>query len=117
MTNASKSLALEIGRIIDSKKGQDIKILDIQERSSFSDFFVIATGTSSRQVKAIADEIEDILKEGGVFLDHKEGYENGRWVLLDYLHVIVHIFHEEERLFYNIDRLWKDAPLLFIDSI
>ncbi len=117
MIEASKNIALTIAKIIDDKKGQDIKILDIHKKSSFTDFFVIANGTSTRQVKAIADEVEDNLKEVGILLDHKEGHENGRWILLDYINVVVHIFLEEERHFYDIDRVWQDALRVSFDSI
>lgn len=117
MTEASKKIALEIAQIIDAKKGQNIKILDIRDKSSFSDFFIIANGRSIVQVKALADHIEDKLEDKEIFLDHKEGYENGRWILLDYIHVIVHLFLEEERNFYDIDRLWKDAPSIPFDSL
>ena len=117
MTVMSKNIALNIAKIIDDKKGQNIRVLDIQEISSFADFFVIANGNSTRQVKAIVDAIEDKMKELEIYMDHKEGYDNGRWVLLDYLTVVVHIFLEEERQFYNIDRVWKDASQVIVDSI
>ncbi|MFZ5969526.1 MAG: ribosome silencing factor [Bacillota bacterium] len=115
MLETSKKIALEISKIIDDKKGQDICILDIHRISSFADYFVIASGTSTRQVKAIADELDDKMKEHGLCLDHKEGYENGRWVLLDFLQVVVHIFLDEERTFYNLERVWKDAPYINVD--
>lgn len=115
MIEESKKLALNIGKIIDEKKGQDIIILDIHQLSSFADYFVIASGTSIRQVKAIADEIEDRLQKNNIFINHKEGYESGTWVLMDYNSIIVHLFTEEQRSFYNIERLWRDAYQLTID--
>ncbi|QXM05909.1 ribosome silencing factor [Crassaminicella indica] len=117
MIETSKKIAFEIAKSIDNKKGQDIEILDIRNISSFTDYFVIAHGTSTRQVKAIADEIEDKMKENGVILDHKEGYASGRWILLDYINVVVHLFIEEERSFYNIERVWKDALHVNVDNL
>lgn len=116
MIETTKNIALIIAKIIEAKKGTNIRILDIQSISTFADYFVLANGTSTRQVKAIVDAIEDEMKELGIFMDHKEGYDNGRWVLLDFLSIIVHVFLEEERSFYNIDRVWKDAMEINIDS-
>lgn len=116
MIKTSIEIAKEIAKCIDDKKGQDIQILDIGSISGFADYFVIAHGTSTRQVKAIVDEIEEKLEEQDIFIDHKEGYTNGQWVLMDYNGVVVHIFMEEERSFYNIERLWKDAVNVSIDN-
>lgn len=117
MIQESKKIALEIAKIIDSKKGQNIDVLDIQKISSFADYFVIANGMSVRQVKAIADEIEEKMKQHGILLDHKEGYDNGRWILLDFIDVVVHLFIDEERSFYNIERVWRDASYISVDNI
>lgn len=116
MTDLSRNIALEIARLINEKKGQNIKILDIQKLSSIADYFVIATGTSARQVKALVDMIEDRMKEIEINMHHKEGYQNGRWILMDFQSVIVHIFLEEERDFYNIEKVWKDAEQVIVDS-
>ncbi|WP_053956987.1 ribosome silencing factor [Inediibacterium massiliense] len=115
--NTSRKIACGIAKYIDEKKGQDIRILDIKNISSFADYFVIAHGTSTRQVKAIADEIQDQLDKKGILLDHKEGYQEGRWILLDYIQVVVHIFIEEERSFYDIERVWRDAIVVDIDNL
>ncbi|AOT72777.1 ribosome silencing factor [Geosporobacter ferrireducens] len=115
MIGETKNMAIEIGKIADAKKGQDIVILDIRQISSFADYFVIASGTSTRHVKAIADEIEDQMKDKGFELNHKEGYDSGTWILMDYNTVIVHIFIEEQRSFYSIERVWRDATQLGID--
>ncbi|QZY57077.1 ribosome silencing factor [Crassaminicella profunda] len=117
MVETSRKIAFDIVKSIDDKKGQDIEILDIKEISSFADYFVIAHGTSTRQVKAIADEVEDQMKERGIILDHKEGYANGRWILLDFINVVVHLFIEEERNFYHIERVWKDAVHVNVDNL
>jgi ribosome-associated protein len=93
----------------DEKKGKEVKILDIRSISTVADYFVICTGTSTTHTRAIADNIEEKLSLLGLKLHHMEGYENGRWILLDFVDVVVHIFHGEERDFYNLERLWGDA--------
>lgn len=94
------------------KKAQDVVILDLSSISIFADFFVIASGSSTRQVKAIAGEIEETLSGMHVEPDHIEGAGEGRWILMDYGDTLVHIFLEDVRIFYNLERLWGDAPRL-----
>jgi ribosome-associated protein len=93
------------------KKAHDIVILDVQGMSMITDHFLICSANSTTQVKAIADNIEKKLEEQGVKLLHKEGYREGRWILLDYGICVAHVFVEEDREFYNLERLWSDAPL------
>ncbi|SFE50339.1 ribosome silencing factor [Peptostreptococcus sp. D1] len=95
---------------IDDKLGQDIAVLNVGKVSSLCDYFIIASGSSSRQVKAIADSVEAAMTEIGVEPRGKEGRETQNWILLDYGDIIVHIFDEENRGFYNLEKLWKDAP-------
>jgi len=97
---------------IDDKLGQDIAILNIGKVSSLCDYFVITSASSSRQVKAIADSVEDAMTELGIEPRGKEGREMQNWILLDYGDVMVHVFDEENRGFYNLEKLWKDAPYL-----
>ncbi|HWI52615.1 MAG TPA: ribosome silencing factor, partial [Symbiobacteriaceae bacterium] len=94
----------------DEKKGKDVRILDIRSISSVADYFVICTGTSATHVRAIVDFVEEKLTEFGLRLHHMEGYQNGRWILLDFSDVVVHVMQAEERSFYNLERLWGDAP-------
>jgi ribosome-associated protein len=98
------------------KKALDIVIYDLRKISSIADIFMICSGTSSRQVQAIADAIMEEMDNRGIRCHHVEGYEAGRWVLLDYNDVIVHIFYEETRRFYSLERLWGDAPTIVFDS-
>lgn len=93
----------------DDKKGKDVKILDIRSISTVADYFVICSGTSTTHTRAIADNVEEKLAGMGLKLHHMEGYENGRWILLDFVDVVVHVFHGDERGFYNLERLWGDA--------
>jgi ribosome-associated protein len=96
----------------ENKKAQDIKVLDIRDISPITDYFIICSGSSTVQVKAIADEVETKLVENGFYLYHKEGYNTGRWVLLDFGNAIVHVFHNEDREFYSLERLWADAEVM-----
>ena len=102
---------------IDDKLGQDISIINIGQVSSLCDYFIIATASSSRQVKAIADNVEDELTKLGIEARAKEGYDTQTWILLDYGDIIVHVFDEENREFYNLEKLWKDAPYVDIDTL
>jgi ribosome-associated protein len=96
-------------KAVGSKKASDVTILDISEIASFANYFLICTGDSSRQIQAIADEVEAKLKENGYRPNHIEGYRNAEWVLLDYIDLVVHIFSKSARAFYDLERLWRDA--------
>lgn len=91
------------------KKGLDIKVLNIGKLTSIADYFVIATGNSTSQVKAISDEIEDKMGRSGFYAQNKEGYRSARWILLDFGDIITHVFHREDREFYNLEKLWIDG--------
>jgi ribosome-associated protein len=93
----------------ESKQAQDILVLDVREVSSFSDCFVLCSGTNSRQIQAIADEIEFQLKQLGEYPTSIEGYQNAAWVLIDYGDLVIHIFSEKARVYYDLERLWRDA--------
>ena len=99
----SAELSLEL-------KAHDVTVLDLRGISTATDYFVIASGTSDVQVKAIADHILDELREEGVRPQHVEGMSGGRWVLLDYVDFVVHVFHPQARSFYQLENLWGDAP-------
>lgn len=96
----------------DNKKAFDIKVLDLKDISPITDYFIICSGSSTIQVRAIADEIEEKLVNAGHNLYHKEGYSTGRWILLDFGRVIIHVFHTEDREFYSLERLWADAEVI-----
>ncbi len=93
----------------DDKKGKDVKILDIRSLTTVTDHFVVCSGTNVTHVRAIADYVEEQVSSHGLPLHHSEGYPNGRWILLDFVDIVVHVMHEEEREFYNLERLWGDA--------
>jgi len=94
----------------DGRKAVDLKVLHLQKVSDFTDYFLICSGTSERQVQAIADAVQEKLRAGRVRPLHVEGYNRGQWVLIDYGDLVVHVFQEEPRRFYALERLWGDAP-------
>lgn len=109
--------ALETAKILSSKKGKDIKVIEISDVSVLADYMVIATGTSSTQVKALADTVEAKLDEQGISVSHIEGHRSNSWVLLDYVDIIVHVFSDEAREFYDLERLWQDGKEIDISSV
>lgn len=113
----SLEIATKAVKILDSKKAAEIKVIGIKDISVLTDYFVIATGTSSTHVKALADEVEVALKEQNVSPAHTEGYRSNSWILLDYGGVIIHVFTEESRRFYDLDRLWQDGEIIDISKI
>ena len=99
----------------DSKGGEDLVALDVSEPLPLVDIFLLVTGRSERNVAAIADEIEDQLHQAGHKRLRREGRAESRWVLLDFGDLVVHVFHEEERMYYGLERLWKDCPVVPIE--
>ncbi|MBQ2604632.1 MAG: ribosome silencing factor [Acutalibacteraceae bacterium] len=113
----SIEIAKEAVKAIDSKRGTNIKLIKVGDVSIIADYFVIATGQSSTQVKALADEVEYQLKEKGENVSHIEGYRSDTWILLDYIDVIVHVFSDEAREYYDLDRMWADGVEVDISDI
>lgn len=103
-----KELLFSAVKILDNKKGMDIKALEITELTSVADYFLLVTGTSSTHIRALADEVDEELSKLGVQPDHIEGKSTG-WILLDYKSVVVHIFTQSERELFNLEKLWGDA--------
>ena len=106
-----------IAKCLDDKKGKKIIALEVGELTSISDYFVIASGGSQTQVKALADNVTDKLAEMEIMPVHIEGYSGGSWILLDYSSVLVHVFTGEAREYYNLERLWQDARTIDISDI
>lgn len=104
-----KDLAMDIAKVLYDKKALDITVLDVSSMTVITDYMVIASGRSAIQVKALADDVDDAMAEKGAVLRAKEGNGEGRWIVLDYNHVMVHIFHPEDRKFYHLERLWDDG--------
>jgi ribosome-associated protein len=111
-TDTAAELARIAGRAASDKLATDIVLIDVSDRLAITDVFVIATGNNERQVEAIVDEVEEKLRSAGAKPLRREGKRDGRWVLLDYADIVVHVQHAEERVFYALERLWKDCPLI-----
>lgn len=113
----AKELMENIVKVLDSKKAKDIRAIRIGDLTILGEYFVIATGTSSTQVKMLADEVDYQLGEKGVQPHWVEGYHSENWIILDYTDVIVHIFHEDTREFYDLERLWADGEKVDLSGI
>ncbi len=111
----ARETAIAIANALDDKKAQDIKVLQIEDLTVVTDYFVIANGTSTTQVRALAEEVEFQLEQKGVRPKHIESSENRSWILMDYNSVIVHIFLPEAREFYDLERLWADGLPVELD--
>ena len=97
---------------LEDKKAQDIRIIDISEVSVMADYFIIASGSNRNQVQAMADNVEEMLFKSGVEKRQIEGYQSANWILMDFNDIIVHIFNEEDRLFYNLEKIWLDGKVI-----
>lgn len=109
---APEDLWLAAVQAAESKQAKDTKVLDLRELATFADFFVVCSGANTRQIQAIADEVEIQLKQLGEYPSSVEGYQNAEWVLLDYGDYLIHIFTEKARQYYDLERLWRDAKVV-----
>jgi ribosome-associated protein len=114
--NESKNLAIEIAQILDRKKAQDVRVLKVQDLTVLTDYFVIASGTSTTQVGALADEVDYQLSQKGIKPYATEGFDSKNWVLLDYSSVIVHVFVPNTRTYYDLEHLWADGQPVDISA-
>ena len=112
----NKEAALYAAKILDEKKAVDITVIDIMEKSSFADYLVIATGNSDRQVRSLADDIEDKFAEKEIFVKSIDGKQNSGWILMDFGDVIVNIFNKDVREKYNIEKVWGDCTFLDLEE-
>lgn len=108
----AKEIVKTAVKILDSKKALDVKIIDISKVSVIADYFIIAGASNERQGKALADNIEETLGKNGCAPKSIEGYANANWILMDYRDVIIHIFNQEQRLFYDLERIWTDGKIV-----
>lgn len=102
-----KKILEKISKVLDDKKGMNIECIDVKEETTLAEYFIIASGTSNTHIRALADNVEEELAKDGIKPTKIEGYDSNSWILIDYGFVIVHIFTESEREFYNLDDLWK----------
>lgn len=115
-TQSKEMARLAIGAFED-KKAEDIKVIDISEVSVIADYFIIANGSNRSQIQALSDHVEETLGRAGYPLKQIEGYQNANWVLLDFHDVIIHIFDKENRLFYDLERIWRDGKPIEAESL
>lgn len=108
----AKQMAKLAFKALEDKKGEDIKVIDIAEISVLADYFIIANGSNANQVNAMVDSVEEELSKAGYDVKQREGYGLGNWVLLDFGDIIVHVFDKENRLFYDLERIWRDGKLI-----
>ncbi len=113
----SKEMARIAYHALADKKGEDIKIIDIEGISVLADYFLIASGSNDSQIRAMVDNVEDELEKAGYSVKQREGYGTGRWVLLDFGDIIVHVFDKENRLFYDLERIWRDGKMIDIENL
>jgi ribosome-associated protein len=110
--NVSKKMALMAVDALEDRKGEDVRVIDISEISTLADYFIIAGGTNINQVQAMADNVQEVLGRAGHMTKNVEGYETGNWILLDFGDIIVHVFDNENRLFYDLERIWRDGKTI-----
>ena len=115
--NQAKEMARIAYDALSDKKGEDIKIIDITGVSVLADYFIIANGNSDSQVNALVDNVEEELHKAGYHLKQREGRANSSWILLDFGDIIVHVFDKENRLFYDLERIWKDGRDISIGEL
>ena len=117
----SKERSGELARIaiaaLEEKKASDIRVIDISEVSVLADYFIIANGTNRAQIQALSDEVSEKMEKAGAVLKQVEGYDNASWILLDFGDVIVHIFGQEDRLLYDLERIWRDGKQVDPDKL
>ncbi len=113
----SKLMAKLAYNALDDKKGEDIKVIDISEISVLADYFIIANGTNDSQVRALVESVEEELDKAGFEVKQREGYGLGSWVLLDFGSIIVHVFDKENRLFYDLERIWRDGKAVDVENL
>ncbi|MEE1314600.1 MAG: ribosome silencing factor [Faecalimonas sp.] len=113
----AKLMAKLAYKALDDKKGEDIKLIDISNISVLADYFLIANGSNENQVRALVEAVEEELSKAGIEVKQREGYGLGNWVLLDFGDLIVHVFDKENRLFYDLERIWRDGKSVSIDEL
>lgn len=112
----NKEIALKTAAVLSAKKAKDLMVIDVSERSSFADYLILATGSSERQVGNLAKEVVDALGKEGIHARNVEGKQSSGWILMDYGDVIVNIFSEEQRNYYNLEKIWGDCCVLDIEE-
>lgn len=115
--SVSKKMAAMAVDALEDRKGEDVHVIDISEISTLADYFIIASGTNINQVQALADNVQEVLGRQGFMTKDVEGYDAGNWILLDFGDIIVHVFDSENRLFYDLERIWRDGKLVDVNEL
>ncbi|MGN0377475.1 MAG: ribosome silencing factor [Suilimivivens sp.] len=115
--NKTKEFAVLAVEALEDKKGEDITVIDISEVSVIADYFIIAGGSNKSQIQALSDSVDEKLGHAGLPLKQIEGYNNANWILLDFGDIIVHIFDKENRLFYDLERIWRDGKRIELSEL
>ena len=113
----AKELAKLVITALEDKKAEDIKVIDISDVSVIADYFIIANGSSKTQVHALANNVDEICGRAGYPVKQMEGYESASWILMDFGDVIVHVFSKEDRLFYDLERIWRDGKVIDVNEL
>jgi ribosome-associated protein len=113
----SREMASLAYHALEEKKAENITMIDIEQVSTLADYFIIASGNNRNQVQAMADEVDEVLGRAGYEVKHKEGYQTANWILLDYGDLVIHIFDTQNRLFYDLDRIWRDGKAVSIEEL
>lgn len=115
--NQSKEMTKIVYSALSEKKAEDIRVVDISKISTIADYFIIANGTNRNQVQALIDSVQEELYKAGYEAKQVEGYGSASWILLDYGDIIIHVFSKEDRLFYDLERIWRDGISIDIESL
>ena len=115
--NQSAEMVKIAAKALEDKKAEDIRVIDIREISTIADFFVIANGTNANQLAAMRDAVDEELYKAGSHTKQVEGNQNSTWILMDYNDIIVHIFSKEDRLFYDLERMWTDGKQIDVNQL
>ncbi|MFI3207709.1 MAG: ribosome silencing factor [Eubacteriales bacterium] len=115
--DTAKKMAAIAYAALDEKQGEDIRVIDISEITIIADYFIIANGNNESQVRALVDNVEEALEKAGFTVKQREGYGASNWTLLDFGDIIIHVFDKENRLFYNLERIWSDGKQIEISEL
>ena len=117
MKNIGKDMARIACAALEDKKADDIKVISIEKVSSLADYFIIASGSNRNQIQAMVDNVDEMMEKAGYFKKQVEGYQNANWILLDYGDLVIHVFDTENRLFYDLERIWRDGDSVEVANL
>lgn len=115
--NSSKEMAQLAIKAMEDKKAEDVRIIDITGVSTIADYFIICSGNNASQIQAICDNVDEMLGRAGFEKKQIEGYESANWVLIDYRDIIVHVFDKQNRIYYDLERIWRDGKMIEADEL